>query len=489
MNDTARAAGARRAAAVHAAEPPVSPGLVLGFLILADLAVTSLVGLGWWAAYVGPAGPELASRYAVVIALGVMIFGLSHYLSGEYSLARLRRLNRRFWRVISHWTLALAALVLLGFALKMSSQFSRVFLFGWWLGGAVGLILVRLWFAQSLTRLTLAGQLGERIAIVGAGEHGRLFARHMAEHRCPFQRLVGVYDDRGPGRRAAALEGLAVRGTAARLIADARRGRVDTVVLALPWSARDRLRSLIAQLEEVAVDVRIAPDLIGFDLPERRVALVGALPTLSVWDRPMKDWHALAKALEDKLISGLALIVLAPVFAMIALAIKLESPGPVLFRQQRFGFNNEPIEVLKFRSMYVDRQDVSGAARTVKGDPRVTRVGRLIRRTSIDELPQLINVWRGEMSVVGPRPHAVSMRVGKDYYFHAVRGYAARHRVKPGITGWAQVNDLRGEIDTLEKARRRVEFDLHYVNNWSLAFDLRIIVATLVSLLTTRNAY
>ncbi len=161
----------------------------------------------------------------------------------------------------------------------------------------------------------------------------------------------------------------------------------------------------------------------------------------------------------------------------------------MLFRQKRFGFNNLDIEVLKFRSMYVDRQDASGAERTTRGDTRVTVVGRLIRRTSIDELPQLINVLRGEMSIVGPRPHATAMRVGDAYYHDAVRGYAARHRVKPGMTGLAQVRGLRGEIDTIERAKKRVEYDIYYIENWSPLLDLRIILETIVSLIWDRHAY
>jgi len=170
-------------------------------------------------------------------------------------------------------------------------------------------------------------------------------------------------------------------------------------------------------------------------------------------------------------------------------AIKLESKGPVLFRQRRLGFNNLEIDVLKFRSMYVDRQDESGGERTRKCDPRVTRVGRIIRRTSIDELPQLWNVLRGEMSLVGPRPHALAMRVGDEYYHEAVRGYPARHRVKPGITGLAQVRGLRGEIDTIERAKKRVEYDVYYIEHWSPLLDLRIIMETMVRLVWDRNAY
>jgi exopolysaccharide biosynthesis polyprenyl glycosylphosphotransferase len=213
------------------------------------------------------------------------------------------------------------------------------------------------------------------------------------------------------------------------------------------------------------------------------------VPVLAIWQQPIRDVDGLLKESIDRLSALIALIVLSPLLLMVAIAIKLESNGPIIFRQKRFGFNNNEISVLKFRSMYVDRQDSTGAKRTEKNDSRVTYVGRLIRRTSIDELPQLVNVLRGDMSLVGPRPHATKMKVGDKYYFDAVKGYAARHRVKPGITGLAQVRGLRGEIATVERARKRVEYDMYYIENWSPLFDIRIILETFVKLVWDKHAY
>jgi exopolysaccharide biosynthesis polyprenyl glycosylphosphotransferase len=220
-----------------------------------------------------------------------------------------------------------------------------------------------------------------------------------------------------------------------------------------------------------------------------RMSSIGSLPVLSLWQRPIRDLDIVAKEVQDRLLALLALVVLSPVMALTALAIKLESKGPVLFVQQRFGFNNLEIGIYKFRSMYIDQQDVSGAERTTKNDERVTRVGKIIRRLSIDELPQLLNVLRGEMSLVGPRPHATQMRVGDKFYFDAVEGYAARHRVKPGITGLAQVRGLRGEIDGIERAKKRVEYDTYYIDHWSPLLDMRIILETLFIIVWDRNAY
>jgi exopolysaccharide biosynthesis polyprenyl glycosylphosphotransferase len=211
---------------------------------------------------------------------------------------------------------------------------------------------------------------------------------------------------------------------------------------------------------------------------------------LDVFDRPIADWDVVMKSLFDRVIGALALIALLPVMLLTALAIKLDSRGPVLFRQKRYGFNNELIEVYKFRSMYVDQTDAAAAKLVTKGDPRVTRVGRFIRKTSLDELPQLLNVvFKGDLSLVGPRPHAVYAKAVDRLYDEAVDGYFARHRVKPGITGWAQVNGWRGETDSQEKIQARVEHDLYYIENWSVLFDLYILTMTPFALAKTENAY
>jgi Undecaprenyl-phosphate glucose phosphotransferase len=269
----------------------------------------------------------------------------------------------------------------------------------------------------------------------------------------------------------------------------ARRGMLDQIIVALPMVQQDRLNRIIEELSGGAIDICIMPREFLVLRDRYRVNYIGSLPVLSVWQQPVRDFDGVLKEMQDRLLALIGVIVLSPLLLLTALAIRLESKGPILFKQKRFGFNNLEIEVLKFRSMYVDRQDVTGGERTRKGDPRITRVGRIIRRTSIDELPQLINVLRGEMSIVGPRPHALGMRVGDAYYHDAVRGYAARHRVKPGITGLAQVRGLRGEIDTIERAKQRVEYDKYYIENWSPLLDLRIILETIFKLIWDRHAY
>ena len=213
------------------------------------------------------------------------------------------------------------------------------------------------------------------------------------------------------------------------------------------------------------------------------------MPLIDLIDKPITDWDVIVKWLFDKSVAALALLGLAPLMALVALAIKLDSRGPVLFRQKRYGFNNELIEVFKFRSMYVDQADANAARLVTKDDPRVTRVGRFIRKTSLDELPQLINVLKGELSLVGPRPHALQAKAADRLYHDVVDGYFARHKVKPGITGWAQINGWRGETDTPEKIQKRVEHDLYYIDNWSVFLDLYILLKTPFALLRGENAY
>ena len=269
----------------------------------------------------------------------------------------------------------------------------------------------------------------------------------------------------------------------------ARTGQLDQVILALPQIRQDRLEYIADTLSAASIDLCVLPRETLELKTGYRVNFLGSLPVFAIWQQPIRDVDGIVKEILDRGLAAIAVVLLSPILLLTCLAIRLESKGPILFRQKRFGFNNNEISVLKFRSMYIDRQDSSGAERTQKNDPRVTRVGRVIRRTSIDELPQLFNVLKGDMSLVGPRPHATMMRVGDKYYFDAVKGYTARHRVKPGITGLAQVRGLRGEIATTERARKRVEYDVYYIENWSPLLDIRIMIETVLKLVWDKNAY
>jgi Undecaprenyl-phosphate glucose phosphotransferase len=283
---------------------------------------------------------------------------------------------------------------------------------------------------------------------------------------------------------------LPVLGGVPALVEMIRHDQVDVVIVALPWSDAPRLRGIVDQIAMAPVDVLVAPDLDGFDFTSRPVSSFHAgVPLLQASRRPLTGRQAFLKRAEDLFLGGILLLLTAPAMLGIALAVKLTSSGPVLFRQRRLGFNNRIINVMKFRTMYAHLSDPDARQQTSRGDRRITPIGGWLRRSSLDELPQLLNVLRGDMSLVGPRPHALMTRASGLALEDAVPTYSSRHRVKPGITGWAQVNGFRGELDTVDKIVHRVNHDLHYVDNWSLALDLKILWRTAKLVVTDNNAY
>lgn len=337
-----------------------------------------------------------------------------------------------------------------------------------------------------ITRLAERGQIEQRIAFYGADPDSVSLTRQLLESlKFPHLRFVGIADDRA---RSTNLD-LPMIGDLAALCDAARRGEIDQVLISGAHFTPKRLEQIVEGLSEVCVDVSLIPAQAIELAPKYRVNLLGAVPVLTLWQRPFRDMNQVVKRAEDLLLSALALTILSPVLLVTALLIRLTSPGPVLFVQPRVGFNNEAIDVYKFRTMYTHMADLGAKKTTTRDDPRVTPVGRFLRRFSIDELPQLLNVLQGSMSLVGPRPHGTEMMVGDRFYHEAVRGYAGRHRVKPGITGYAQVKGLRGEVRTIERAKRRVELDKYYVDHWSFWLDIYILFATVRAVLFDRDAY
>jgi polysaccharide biosynthesis protein PslA len=348
----------------------------------------------------------------------------------------------------------------------------------------------RLAMRQLIWKLMANSVIGQRVAIYGADAgNARRVIDLLALERLAHVKIAGFADDRRTRIDAEPIDNVHFIGGFDDLLELARKGLLDQVIIALPRVQQARLDEISEQLSAASIDVCIMPREVLELRTRYRMNYIGDLPVLKVWQQPVRDLDGVLKEVQDRILAAIAIVLLSPVLIATALAIRLESKGPTFFVQRRFGFNNMEIDVMKFRSMYHDRSDFSGADRTLKDDPRVTNVGRFIRRTSIDELPQLFNVLRGEMSLVGPRPHPLSMKVGDRYYFDAVRGYGARHRVKPGITGLAQVRGLRGEINTIERAKRRVEYDVYYIENWSPLLDIRIILETVLQLLWPRNVY
>lgn len=381
----------------------------------------------------------------------------------------------------------LTALVIL--QLGMMQEFSRglgMYFIGF---GIVLLFVSHIVFRRLIWMLMDRGIVGQRIAIYASDAAIVAKVLQMLElERLPHLRIIGYADDRNRTKKNSVSDVNYLGGFDA-LLSLAQAGQLDQVILALPDIQQSRLDFIADALSSASIDICLLPRETIEISTRYKVNFLGSLPVLAIWQQPIRDVDGVIKEIIDRFSALAALLALGPLLVFVAIAIRLESKGPIIFRQKRFGFNNNEISVLKFRSMYVDKQDTTGAARTQKNDPRVTRVGRFIRRTSIDELPQLLNVLKGDMSLVGPRPHATKMRVGDKYYFDAVKGYAARHRVKPGITGLAQVRGLRGEIATIERARKRVEYDTYYIENWSPLFDIRIILETFAKLIWDKHAY
>jgi Undecaprenyl-phosphate glucose phosphotransferase len=432
---------------------------------------------------------ELFRQYAAALALSGLTAVMVFQALGLYTIPAFSTAHRQLPRLLMGWTATVALLLASVFFLKIAPEFSRAWLALWYVSGAAALIAWRAGLA-ALTRQGLAkGHLTRRAIIYGTGPACETLLRSLDADPESDIRICGVFDDRGIDRTKSTMAGYPNLGNIEALMSYCRRARVDLLIVALPVSAETRVLQLIKQLWVLPVDIRLAAQASQLRFRPRAYSFVGAVPLIDLIDKPIADWDVIVKWLFDKTIGTLALVALAPVMALIALAIKLDSKGPVLFRQKRYGFNNELTEVYKFRSMFVASADADATKLVTRNDARVTRVGRFIRKTSLDELPQLINVLTGELSLVGPRPHAVQAKAADRLYHDVVEGYYARHKVKPGITGWAQINGWRGETDTPLKIQKRVEHDLYYIENWSVLFDLYILLRTPFALLRTENAY
>ena len=407
---------------------------------------------------------------------------------GGYRLAQLQKLHWQLTRMLMTWAITVSVLLLVAFLSKTSETYSQGCALTWVVVVPLALSFGRCALQAMIATKALGSYLTRKVVIVGAGNEGQQLIAQLQAIRDNSIAVAGVFDDR-KSRLPTSVHGLNVRGTTNDLLDFVRRVPIDVVIIALPISAEQRLNGLCEKLRVLATDLRLSAQPLAERFHLRGMGYVGVVPVLEVADRPLKNWCAILKWIEDKVLAALLLTFLGPLMAIIALLIRLDSAGPIFFVQKRFGFNNELIAVLKFRTMYVDSGDPSGAQRTVQNDPRITRFGRYLRSLSLDELPQLVNVLRGDMSLIGPRPHAIAMKAGGRLYYEAVEKYLYRHRVKPGLTGWAQVNGLRGEVDTLEKARARVAHDLFYIEHWSWWLDLKILLMTVGILASRQNAY
>jgi Undecaprenyl-phosphate glucose phosphotransferase len=477
------------AVAAKPAPSPISPIVLAGFVRMAEFALILMTGLTVYAAYLSP-GDGVFWRYAVAIFATAALSMFAFQSADIYQVQAFRGHEKQYMRLASAWSVVFLIMIGASFFAKAGEMFSRVWLGGFYVSGLVALMATRRLLFLLVRKWTREGRLTRRTVIVGGGPSGEGVIRALQQQKDSGVKIIGLFDDRGDARSSMDCAGERKLGVVNDLVEFGRRTRVDLVIFSLPIAAEERILLMLKKLWVLPVDIRLAAHSNKLQFRPRSYSYIGNMPVLDVFDRPIADWDVVMKWLFDKLIGGLMLVCALPVMALIVLAIKLESRGPILFKQKRYGFNNDLIEVYKFRSMYTDATDATASKLVTKNDPRVTRVGRFIRKTSLDELPQLFNVvLKGNLSLVGPRPHAVNARAEARLYDEAVDGYYARHRVKPGITGWAQINGWRGETDTHEKIQQRVEHDLYYIENWSVLFDLYILTRTPFALLKTENAY
>jgi len=426
--------------------------------------------------------PVTIVKSALVTA---MLFFVCMQAWNMYDLSRVKDLPVNPGRLLAALIVATFAALGLGVPFNVAEVHLWVWYAAWISASFVAILGMRLVCRAVLNRMTAAGAFDTRVAVFGAGEIARRVQNNLRNEATGI-RFVGVYDDRPRDRLDA--DNLDIKGRLEDLMAQGRKGTIDQIVIALPQSADRRMSMIANQLQQLPVSIHMVTHL-SSDLveggPAHKVSSIGGVGLLDVKDRPLTDWAPMVKRAEDLVLGGLLLVLALPVMLLVAIAIKLESNGPVLFRQRRRGLNLAIFDVLKFRTMTCmeDGQKIEQAQAC---DPRVTKVGRVLRRLSLDELPQLINVLKGEMSLVGPRPHALAHDA---QWGEQVKTYGIRHQMKPGITGLAQVEGWRGEVTSENDIASRVKEDLTYIRNWSLELDLAILARTIRAVLFAKNAH
>jgi len=465
----------------------ISATVLSGSVRLTDICLLGLSGFvaGWYFT----TGFEMNWAVAALIALATLLCVGFFQAADAYQVSVMRRGLRQIGRITGGLVLACGAVALLQQTTDFGVATSTNWLGHWFLLALSVLVIFRTTVFVAVRRWMDQGRLERRAVIVGGGTAAAELIHDLEGQVDNDIRICGIFDDRANDRSPAVVAGYPKLGNISALVEFARLAKIDMLIVCIPLRAEQRVLQLLSKLWVLPVDIRLSAHTDKARFRSRGASFVGTVPFVDVVDKPIADWDVVAKRVFDLFFASLAIVALTPVMIATAIAIKLNSKGPVLFRQKRYGFNNEIVEVLKFRSMYSEMSDHDAKTVVTKGDPRVTSVGRFIRKTSIDELPQLFNVLAGSLSLVGPRPHAVNAHTQNKKWDEVVDGYFARHKVKPGVTGWAQINGWRGEVDTQEKIEKRVECDVYYIENWSILFDLKILFMTPFALLNTENAY
>ncbi|MBF8641163.1 MULTISPECIES: undecaprenyl-phosphate glucose phosphotransferase [Pseudomonas] len=451
---------------------------------LLDLMVIS--GTAYLAGSVIP-GVPMKPEHWVIIFLALLIFHFLTEMNQMYLSWRGERISNELIKISTYWVLTFSTVFMVDYFFFNESFLISSTMKAWLALSLIGLCGYRVLLRSVMHSLRKAGFNTRRVAIVGADKIGQRLAHTI--DRAPWMglQLLGFYVenplDHPELNRSE--PGFSIRGNLEQLVDDARAGYIDKVYITLSMAHQEHINWLVQELSDTTASVYIIPDVFMFHLLHARSESIDGLPSISIFDTPMDGASLIVKRIEDIVLSLIILSIISIPMLVIAIGIKLSSPGPVFFRQKRYGMDGKPIEVWKFRSMKV-MENGEKVTQATKNDSRITPFGSFLRRTSLDELPQFINVLRGEMSIVGPRPHAVAHN---EQYRKLVQGYMLRHKVKPGITGWAQVNGWRGETDTLDKMQKRIEFDLDYIHHWSFWWDVKIIFLTLFKGFINKNAY
>lgn len=457
-------------------------GPVSGLLRLFDSLVIggSLIALF----AVSHAHETFFNSYLILALVGILLFQVFSEITLLYRSFRGDPLRAELATLWKTWIPTLFVVLAVGFALKRTTVYSRILVVSWAILAPVMLSLARGSIRGFLWKLRELGLNYRVAAICGASDQAFALARTLRESPSFGIKLLGLFGEKEPSNEPP--EGVGVVGSTDDLVKMAESGGVDIVYLALPLADMTRVNETVRQLSNSTVNLYIVPSFEAYDLFQSPVLHIGSIPVLSVFETPLQGIDGMMKRMEDLLLGSVALLLAAIPMLAIAVAVKLTSRGPVLFRQRRYGIDGKPIDVWKFRTMNVCETSEVAMDQAQKNDPRITPLGAFLRRTSLDELPQLINVLHGRMSLVGPRPHAVAHN---EQYRTLIHGYMLRHKVKPGITGLAQIRGWRGETDSLEKMEKRVECDLEYIRGWSLALDIRILLATILVGFIHKNAY
>ena len=450
-------------------------------LRLSDIAVLWLGGfLAYWMRFGTFDMPFVYDRALIsAVVLGAFVLAASPL----YRSWRGRGLDSELLTLLGTFATLFVLLAVYSVALKTSADISRVWRLCWFCNALAGGIAARV-FVRNVAAWTRSAGMDVRTAVVvGHSNDAVRIIDALHRNRSAGIQLLGRFQSEAIGKE---VHGTPYLGDIEALAEFVEQQHVNQVWIALPVSEQHQINRILDLLAHSTADIKFVPDLFGMQLLNHSVEQVAGLPVINLRANPLNGDAYLLKAIENRVIASLILLLIMPLLAIIAIGVKLSSPGPILFRQKRHGLNGKVIEVWKFRSMRIHQEADGSVTQATRFDARVTRFGRFLRRTSLDELPQFFNVLQGTMAVVGPRPHAIAHN---HQYKEVVQDYMQRHRIKPGITGWAQVNGLRGETDTLDKMKARVQYDLHYMQNWSLLFDLKIIAMTVIKGFTGRNAY